>query len=389
MAVYGNTILKESTINNVNYEVLEEGFFLSGKGKDLKKKIKEILKESRANVKYLDAVKAGFKQKYDQQQINKCINEISKLFKVMGSTNVIIETTTYEYGTVTEYIQYFLAISGEKLYSFCLTYSNKGGWIRSFSEIDMDKFRYPVDVVEFGIKNWNPHFDMRFTKNGISAQAIGGLGTSLAADKDLFDKIEKFIEQKYKGAYTCKVNKLSGNMKITKSKSTNESVEFVEEDEMNFDDDMCLAEYFIIKEEVFNEAAYKPLHKIDQDDLAKGGSHLAGLWKKEIENMKSQDKEKMISKYLYTMYYAIVGQSFYTEVPAIRKGENIKYNPKYSQYWSLCKTYMNGKHKAKILKDVEKTMDAAEQYVEKNNTPENKVMIAYYNAYINDLKHIK
>lgn len=393
MSVYGNSVLRENYIVS-QPEIVEEAFFMSKPGKELKKKIKSILKEMRNHDKFMDRLKKNLNNKYDTGLQSKIESAVSKLFKECFATHVydVTEVVSTQYGTTVCHYnqQQFAGIKGEKLYIFYLRYDNIGGALYTMTEKDTDKFKYPEDVVEFALKNNNPSYELLFNKNGLSAIKIGG-GTSLAANGDLYNKIEKYLNQKYKDQYSVKMNKITGSFSIKNNKVTTESVldEVEDLNENCFDDDICLAEYFTIKEEVFNEAAYKALHEIDQDDLAKGGSHLAGLWKKEIENMKSQGKEKMISKYLYTMYYAIVGQSFYTEVPAIRKGENIKYNPKYSQYWSLCKTYMDGKHKAKVLKDVEKTMDAAEQYVEKNDTPENKIMIAYYNAYINDLKNIK
>lgn len=139
---------------------------------------------------------------------------------------------------------------------------------------------------------------------------------------------------------------------------------------------------------VLNEG-FKYLHKITPEDLSKDGSYLSDIWKKEFDNMKENGKENKIGKYLYSMYFAIVGNCFGYEVPKIKNGENIKYKPKFNQYWALCKKYLDGKYKDTILKDVDKTIDAAEKFIKNHDTPDNKVMIDYYKAYIKDLGYIK
>ena len=128
--------------------------------------------------------------------------------------------------------------------------------------------------------------------------------------------------------------------------------------------------------------------KIDAPDLCKGGSHLVSKLNNIIKKYEDSGKEKKLHKIVYGVYYAVVGNSFYEEVPKIKKGENIKYQPKYGELKKVFEKYCTEKELNIIKKDAKGTVEACEKMINEGKLGDNKVLIAYYKAYAADVKKL-
>ena len=144
--------------------------------------------------------------------------------------------------------------------------------------------------------------------------------------------------------------------------------------------------YTIVNE--FGNPKLSQEEKIDLPDLSKGGSHLVSKVNAIIKKYEDAGKEKKLHKIVYGIYYAVVGNCFGEEVPKIKKGENIKYQPKYGELKKVFEKYCTEKELNIIKKDAKGTVEACEKMINEGKLGDNKVLIAYYKAYAADVKKL-
>ena len=129
MPVYGNEVLNEAV------------FFISKDGKELKKELKEKLKEFR--IKGLgNVIKAGFKTDYNTEIQKKSLDLIKSTINVITTSIVFVETvTTTVNGVTTVQDYYYQEIYGfrkNKFYRIRLYLTPSSSNISVFEELDLN-----------------------------------------------------------------------------------------------------------------------------------------------------------------------------------------------------------------------------------------------------------
>lgn len=128
MGIYGNEFLNEAV------------FFISKDGKELKKELKEGLKEFR--IKGLgNKLKAGFKSKYDTEIQKKSLNLIKNKINIIATSIVFVETVYQTINGVTTvqdyYYQEVYGFKKNKFYRIRLYLAPASSSMTIFEELDL------------------------------------------------------------------------------------------------------------------------------------------------------------------------------------------------------------------------------------------------------------
>ena len=151
-----------------------------------------------------EAIKRTFTvRKYDPNIANAVIKETNALFDIIHNSPIYAVIYSDDNGgSYTEYEMYSVAIKGNYYYRYTLTLRQNNTALSSMSELSIDKFVYPKDVIELAIKKAPSNIDIVFSKKKIyTARSDAGAGKS---DSGLYDTIEKYVNSKYSDTLTTK-----------------------------------------------------------------------------------------------------------------------------------------------------------------------------------------
>lgn len=120
--------------------------------------------------------------------------------------------------------------------------------------------------------------------------------------------------------------------------------------------------------------------KLTEEDIFSANKFKTKLNKVIKYHQDNNSTPKTISKLVYGMYWAILGNTF--------GGSCKKYEPKFSCYVSTINEYCDEKQRGKIKKDMDKTIEALDKLVEKGK-PLSNLQKDYYKdlkANVNKIK---
>ena len=182
---------------DTNIELVDEAaiIFISKEGKELKQKIKDILKENRAKTSVTDKVLYTASLECAKEISKKIMPIISKLF-----TSAVHSTAPTKVYGIDDYITYHAGIVNGKAYSFSLKYNTSGASLFSYSETDTNdaKATLPINAANYAIKNCDDKYALGFGKNRISASNI----SDGSINKNLYNEIvKKYPNAKISGVF--------------------------------------------------------------------------------------------------------------------------------------------------------------------------------------------
>ena len=195
-------------------DVIQEGFFPSPDGKKVKKRIKEICKETKSKFSLKDAMKYN----YDEDIVKKISAAIKKEFTISSESMMIESVYVDQYGNRSyTYYKMYRGIKGKYIYQFGIRFTANKGALYGFSEIDMEKkLIYPKDVVEYALKNCGD-IPLGFTKASIFVQieTKGGIKNAKSDFSKILGVISDYVDKKYP-EYQVKAGKVLNRIKFKK-----------------------------------------------------------------------------------------------------------------------------------------------------------------------------
>jgi hypothetical protein len=201
MSIYGSYLRESTNIfqeADENY-VVEECIFVnensgvSSQGKQIKQKIKEIMKENTTKLGVSDTIKRylfGGTNAIDASKVDKILKGISNLFDCCFNSQLFTYTNpaTNDKSTHINYI----AIKGEYLYTFAIKFNVLSSNIVSFSfnEKKLSSFDIPKEAIKFAITNCKGDFLLQIGKKYIASYSISrGKYQPNLQNSDLYNKI--------------------------------------------------------------------------------------------------------------------------------------------------------------------------------------------------------
>ena len=174
--IYGNQLLNEAV------------FFLSNQGKDIKKQVKEIIKEN--NPKYSltnRLMKIGVK--YDDAQVKKISSELEKIFDHVSISPMIRSIVYYSSGGGADiYSKKIIGTKGNYVYNFSINFEMTNASLgTAIREVSLDKYNMSKEFIEFVIDNAGDSV-ISFGKNHYKTDGD---------NKSLFNKVQSKFGKTY------------------------------------------------------------------------------------------------------------------------------------------------------------------------------------------------
>lgn len=397
MGVYGN-IAKDIAATST----VEEGFFFhSAEGKELKKKIKDIIHGQLVTGKkgggVLNNVVSSLAQQYSEKIAQGIVHDINQLSPNALHTPVIkVTTTTYVNDmpiTTVDYLQDFALIYKNGAYSFTLEYATTGASLSWFNEVSFAKSIVPKDAVVYAYTKCPDDYVVTVNKNSI------GLHTNATRvdpnGKTIFYRdVMKYLNSKYPEFKTT--TKLLGGLKLTKESAGN--VEDIQ--------GIRLEKFNMISGHYVSEATYNYLGNNEvlseglMDKLFKKGVKLPAELKtteadinanKTFEKMNQQIKwykeneadtsklDKEITGCITSAYFACIGYIMSKDFVKTTKGESVAYRPFAVKVIKAAKANdVSGGLISGIKRDIENSLPGFEKSL--NKYADNKEAIKFINA---------
>lgn len=199
----------DKDLDSLNESILS----LSKNGHTLRDRIKNIcIAESPSISAAKNIATSVVTSSYDHDIANK----VNKKIATLGKTyipNIIRNKVPIKVVSAKVNTSNWIMLYKDKLYTFTLQYDDSGVRLVLFNEIDITKFVYPKDVIEYTISIAKPDHSIKFNKNSIT---IGYLNETLSIDKGTCERVSNYINSKYQYKLFASVGDRWNSIRIKK-----------------------------------------------------------------------------------------------------------------------------------------------------------------------------